>query len=182
MTEKEEKIEELKVEEAVSEEKPQEEEDFKAKYFLALAELENTKRRLQKEKTETIKFAIENAIDEFIPTIDNFEKALKCAENMSDEVKTWANGFGMFLSQLKEVLHNHGIVAFHSEGNTFDPHFHEAVETAETNEYPEGLILEEFSKGYKSASRTLRPSKVKVAKRLADDLPKEEEELTKKGE
>ena len=101
-----------------------------------------------------------------MPIIDSFDKALKSADQVSEEVKTWAFGFQMFLSQFREVLHNHEIVAFHSEGNVFDPHYHEAVETMETDEYPEGTILEEFSKGYKSAKRVIRPSRVKVAKKL----------------
>lgn len=164
-------------EEKVSEETVKETSiDYKDKYFRALAELENTRKRMAKEKHDTIRYSIENAIAEFIPTIDSFEKALKCAENMSDEVKTWASGFQMFLSQFKDVLHNHGIVAFHSEGNSFDPHFHEAVETVETNDFAEGTILEEFSKGYKSANRTLKPARVKVAKSIKTEKAQEETE------
>ncbi len=173
-SEEEEKIEKI---EKIPTESPEEEvEDFKNKYLRLLAELENTRKRMQKENQQTIRFAVENAIGEFIPIIDSFEKALKCAETMSDEVKNWASGFQMFLSQFKEVLHNHGIIAFHSKGNTFDPHYHEAVETIETNEHPEGIILEEFSKGYKSAFRTIRPSRVKVTKA---QMPLEEEKVTK---
>lgn len=138
--------------------------DCQDKYLRLLAESENVRKRMQKEKQETISFAIENTICEFLPIIDNFENALKFAQSSSDEVKNWATGFQMILSQLKDVLHNHGIVAFHSEGNTFDPHFHEAMEIVETNEYPDGSIIEEFAKGYKSASRTIRPAKVKVTK------------------
>jgi molecular chaperone GrpE len=70
----------------------------------------------------------------------------------------------MILSLFKEVLHNHGIVSFHSEGNTFDPLAHEAVEIIETTDHPDGMVLQEFTKGYKSASRTIRPARVKVAK------------------
>jgi molecular chaperone GrpE len=70
----------------------------------------------------------------------------------------------MIFSQFKEVLHNHGITAFHSEGNTFDPAYHEAVEIDETEEHPEGVVLQEFTRGYKSPSRVIRPARVKVAK------------------
>lgn len=138
--------------------------DWKDKYLRTLAEMENMRKRMQKERQETTRFGIENAIGEFLPAIDNLENALRFAENASGDVKAWALGFEMILSQLKEVLHNHGIVAFHSEGNSFDPLFHEAVETIETEEYPDGMILHEFSKGYKSNLRTVRPARVKVAK------------------
>ncbi len=147
--------------------------DYKDKYLRTLAELENTRKRMQKEKQESIKFAIENAIGEFLPSLDNFEKALQFADKASDEVKNWASGFQMILSSLKEVLYNHGIVAFHSVGNRFDPHYHEAVEIIETDEAEDSIILEEFAKGYKSATRTIRPAQVKVAK----NIPVKGEEL-----
>ncbi len=146
-----------------------EEENFKDKYFRLLAETENMRKRMQREKQEMIRFGIENAIAEFLPTIDNLENALRFADQTTGEVKSWAVGFQMILSQFKEVLYSHGITAFHSEGNTFDPACHEAVEILETEAYPEGIVLQEFTKGYKSPSRIIRPARVKVAK-----LPTEE--------
>jgi molecular chaperone GrpE len=139
-------------------------EDFKEKYLRALAEMENMRKRMQKEKQDMARFGIENAIAEFLPAIDNLENALHFAESAHGEVKSWAMGFQMILAQLKEVLHNHGIVAFHSIGNRFDPAYHEAVEIIETEEHPEGAILQEFAKGYKSPTRVIRPARVKVAK------------------
>ena len=139
-------------------------EEFKDKYFRALADGENSRKRLAKEKQEMLRFGIDNAISEFLPVIDNFEMALRHADAASSEVKNWAMGFQMIMTQFKEVLHNHGIVAFHSEGNLFDPAYHDAVEIAESADEPEGTILKEFTKGYKSATRTLRPARVKVAR------------------
>jgi molecular chaperone GrpE len=139
-------------------------EDWKDKYFRSLAEMENMRKRMQKERHEMARFGIENAVSEFLPAIDNFENALRFAEGASGEIKSWAVGFEMILSQFKEVLHNYGVVAFHSEGNTFNPQYHEAVEIIETTDHPDGSIIHEFTKGYKSASRTIRPARVKVAK------------------
>ena len=138
--------------------------DWKDKYLRTLAEMENMRKRMQKDRQEMIRFGVENAIGEFLPAIDNLENALRFATEASLEVKTWATGFEMILSLFKEVLHNHGIVSFHSEGNTFDPITHEAVEIVETTDHPDGMVLQEFTKGYKSASRTIRPARVKVAK------------------
>ena len=149
--------------------------DYKEKYLRLLAESENTRKRLHKEQTDTLKFAIENTICEFLPSIDNFENALRHSKNSSEEVKNWATGFQMILSQFRDILHNHDIVAFHSSGNTYDPHFHEALEIVETNDHPDGMILEEYAKGYKSNQRTIRPAKVKVAK-----APISKEETAKK--
>lgn len=141
------------------------EENWKEKYVRTLAEQENMRKRLQKEKQDTLRYCYENCISEFLAPLDNLENALRFTDQASSEVKNWAMGFQMILAQFKEVLHNHGVVAFHSEGNTFDPHYHEAVEIVETEEQIEGTILKEFTKGYKSASRTIRPARVKVAKR-----------------
>ena len=162
------------------------EENWKDKYVRALAEQENMRKRIQKEKQDMLSFGIENAISEFLPAIDNFENALRFASEADAAVKNWAVGFEMILSQYKEVLYNHGIVSFHSAGNTFDPLYHEAVEIEETTAYPDGMIMQEFTKGYKSATRTLRAARVKVAKhpKLKTSTEKcgDEEELNKQRE
>lgn len=155
---------------------PKVEENWREKYFLALAEQENMRKRMQKEKQETLRYCYENCISEFLAPLDNLENALRFTEQASAEVKNWAMGFQMISAQFKEILHNHGVASFHSEGNTFDPHFHEAVEILETDEYAEGTILKEFTKGYKSASRTIRPARVKVAKRPKQESAPETEQ------
>ncbi|MCI0382674.1 MAG: nucleotide exchange factor GrpE [Chlamydiae bacterium] len=145
-------------------------EEYKDKYFRLLAEMENARRRMQKEKQEMNRFAVENVITEILLPIDTLEKALHCTDQMSPETRSWATGFQMILSQFKEIVMNHGIVAFSSVGEKFDPHRHEAVEVVETKDHPEGTILQEFVKGYKSGDRTIRAARVKVAK-----APSEEE-------
>lgn len=157
---------------------PQEAQDFKEKYLRLLADMENTRKRLQREKEETVRYAIENTISDFLPALENFENALKFSSKASEEVQRWASGFQMILMQFRDVLHNNGIIAYHSEANLFDPHFHEVMEIVETNEHPDGMILEEYTKGYKSASRTLRPAKVKIAKKkLEENISSPSEEI-----
>lgn len=149
--------------------------EYKEKYLRALADTENLRKRSYKELKEATQFATENTISEFLPLIDNFENALKFSKQASDEVQQWAMGFQMILTQIRDILHDHGIIAFHSEGNLFDPHLHEVLEIVETDQYPEGTIIEEFSKGFKCGSRILRPARVKIAKKIET---KEEESLT----
>jgi len=175
MTE-EEKVDEPEIKEAHLEETEPHEEDFQEKYFRLLAEMENSRKRMQKEKHEMTRFAVENIISEILLPIDTLENALGFSEQMSDDTKNWAKGFEMILTQFKEVLSNHNISAFHSEGQIFDPHMHEAVEVEETEEHPEGTILHEFLKGYKSADRILRAARVKVARAPApkEETPQEE--------
>ena len=142
--------------------------DLQNKYLRLLAETENTRNRMQKEKQESLTFAIENTITEFLPLIDNFENALNFASNSSEEVKNWAIGFDMILSQIKDILNDHDIVSYNSLGNKFDPHLHEVVEIIESDEHEPGSVIEEFAKGYKSSNRTIRPARVKVTKQTQE--------------
>lgn len=155
-----------------TEERPQEEQiraleeevkEYKDKYLRLLAEIDNTRKRMQKEKQEMTRFAIDNALEELLAPIDNMENALKFTEKMSDEVRNWALGFQMILGQFKDALESHGVVPFSSQGQIFDPNWHHAIETEETDKIPEGTIVQEFVKGYKSGDRTIRPARVKVA-------------------
>jgi molecular chaperone GrpE len=138
--------------------------ECKDKYLRVLAESENARKRLQKEKQETIQYAIQNVIVDFLNPIDHMENALKFTQQMSDEVKHWAIGFQMILSQFKDVLTNNGVAPFVSEGKPFDPHRHEAVETIETDTYPPGTVVEESLRGYIMGDKTIRPARVKVSK------------------
>lgn len=147
------------------------------KYLRVLAESENARKRMQKERQEMTKYAIEGVVAEFLHPIDNLEKALQFAESMSPEVRNWAVGFEMLLGQFKQVLKNHGVEEYHSVGKPFDPHLHEAMEMVETTDYEPGVIVEEFVRGYKIGDRPIRVARVKVAK--APETKLEEEE--KKG-
>lgn len=137
--------------------------EYKDKYLRLLAELDNTRKRMQKEKQEMTRFAIENALSDMLDPIDNLENALKMTENLSTEMRNWAQGFSMILNQFKEALSSQGIVPFHSEGQPFDPQMHYAIETEESTEKPAGTVLKEYVKGYRSGLRAVRPARVKVA-------------------
>lgn len=141
------------------------------KYLRSLADMENTRKRMQKEKHDTTRFAVENVITEFLAPLDNFENALSFVHQASEETQTWAKGFEMILTQFKDLLSSHKVTPFSSEGQRFDPHLHEVLELEETEKHEDGMIIQEFLKGYKCGDRILRPARVKVAK-----APKKEEE------
>jgi molecular chaperone GrpE len=149
--------------------------DLKDKYLRTLAESENARKRLQKERLEAIQYATEGLLSDFLHPMDNFENALKFADQMSPEVKNWAIGFQMILNQFKDVLSSHGVSVDQTVGQEFDPHHHEAIEIIETDEFSPGTIIHEFSKGYKVGTRTIRPAKVKVAK--AKEVPQNESNI-----
>lgn len=138
--------------------------ECKDKYLRTLAESENARKRLYKERQEVTQFAVQNVIVDFLNPIDHMENALKYTEQMSDEVKHWALGFQMILNQFKEVLSSNGVNAFTSKDKPFDPHCHEAVEMIETADYPPGIVVEESIRGYKMGDRLVRPARVKVSK------------------
>lgn len=140
------------------------------KYLRLLAESENSRKRMQKERQQLTQYAIENVLVEFLHPLDNFSQALAFAESMSEEVSNWAQGFEMISQQFKQVLASHGVSEFSSLHQVFNPHLHEAIEMVETEEHPAGCVVEELLKGYKMGDRTIRPARVKVAK-----APKKEE-------
>ena len=141
--------------------------DYKDKYLRLLADVENSRKRMQKKKNKTSsRFGIESILGEVLGPMDNLENALKHAENLTGELKNWALGFQMILAQFKDVLTQNGVISFVSEGQRFDSTKHEAVETEETDKAPEGMILKEFVKGYCRGDHIIRPARVKVAKKL----------------
>ena len=141
--------------------------EYKDKYLRMLAEMENVRKRLQKERLELVQYAVQNVIVDFLNPIDHMESALSYTDQMSDQVKNWAIGFKMILEQFKDVLSGQGVVAFKSVGEEFDPNSHEAVEAVETDAYIPGIVVEESMKGYKMSDKVIRPARVKVSKAVS---------------
>jgi molecular chaperone GrpE len=87
----------------------------------------------------------------------------------------------MILEQLRQVLSDHGVTSYESMNQPFDPHVHEAVETEERPDVPEGTVVYEFQKGYRLGGRTIRPARVRVATRPAwENDPAQENKLSEK--
>lgn len=147
--------------------------DYKDKYLRQLADTENARKRMQKEREELIRYAMENLIVEFLNPLDNLDNALRVAQDMSEEVRNWAFGFQMILAQFKDVLAQNGVTPVASLGAPFDPHLHEAIEMVESADQKPGTITEECVRGYKMGERTIRPARVKVAKAKETETTKE---------
>lgn len=151
--------------------------EYKDKYLRALAEAENTRKRLAREKVEAQSYAVQNIVVDLLQPIDHFEQALHHAETAKGDITAWAKGFEMILEQLRGVLADHGVSSYQSLNQPFDPHMHEAVETEERPDVPEGTVVHEFQKGYRLGGRTIRPARVRVATRPAwEDKPAAENE------
>ena len=154
---------EIKVEEAAQPVK-EVEEDYKNKYLHLLADSENTRKRLQKDKDEIVQYSLRSLLQDFLNPIDHMENALNFTGQASDDVQNWAKGFQMILMQFKDVLANNNVKPFESVGRPFDPHIHDAIEMKESTEYPPGVVMEETMKGYLIGDKTLRPARVVVSK------------------
>ena len=134
------------------------------RYMRLMAEFQNFKKRAAKEKSDIHAFANERIINDLLPVLDNFERALE-AEDMSEELASYAKGMELIFGQLKAALEKAGLKEINALGEDFDPAYHNAVMTDETDEYEDGKISKVLQKGYTLNDRVIRPSMVAVNKK-----------------
>ena len=137
-------------------------EEYYAQLQRVMADFDNYRKRVVKEKDAQYSVILSEVITEFLPVIDNLEKSL--ATNAEDEVsKAWKNGVELIYRQFTEVLNKLGAEEIKAVGEQFDPNFHDAVMHTEDENVGENIIVEELRKGYKLKDRIIRHSMVKVA-------------------
>jgi len=131
-------------------------------YLRSQAEIENIRKRHEREKQDWRKFANETLIRNILPSLDNLEKALVHAgnENAHQALK---EGVELTLQGLKDALSKSGLVEVRARGEAFDPCYHEAVSQVQDDQAEPGTIVEELQKGYLLNDRLLRPSVVVVS-------------------
>ena len=129
------------------------------------ADLENTRKRLDREKQEFVKFANEGLILDLLNVLDDLERTVDLAQTGKEDLSAFVKGVEMILAHLYEMLKNHGVKPIEAEGKIFDPNFHEALMQVENKELPEHTIIEVLQKGYLIHGRILRTAKVKVSKK-----------------
>lgn len=157
----------------------EEAEEYKTKYLRNLAEMENARKRMQRERLELIKFANEQLILDLLNPLDQMEQALAFAEQASAEVSNWAMGFKMILAQLEAAIKSAGAESFEAHGQLFDPHLHEAIEATEDPKLEPGTIVKQHCKGYRMGERVIRPARVQVVR--ATDSPQNVNEERQDG-
>ena len=132
------------------------------KFLRERADLENYRKRVQKEKEELLKYGNESLILEILPAIDNMERALDhaCEESMSAIIE----GIKLTLTMLQSALKKFGVTPVESgQGTPFNSAFHQAMNQVESAEQEPNTIVNEFQKGYLLNERLLRPALVTVA-------------------
>jgi len=138
-------------------------EEYQAKWLQVHAEYENTRKRIEKEKIDHMRFANEGIISKLFPIMDNFDMAFDAMEKAEDKTAVM-EGITMVQKEFHKVLESNGVEKIKTEGEKFDPNIHEAVLMVETEEVTDGDIVEEVRAGYMLNKRLLRPAQVKVAK------------------
>ncbi len=138
-----------------------EEEAMAVKYLRLMADFQNYKRRVEKEKSDIYAFANEKIVIELLDVIDNFERALA---HQGEEGSVISDGMNMIYKQLKAALEKSGLQEIDALGQEFDPNLHNAVMMEESDEYEPGKVTLVMQKGYFLNKKVIRHTMVRVAK------------------
>lgn len=134
------------------------------KYLRATAELDNVRRRVEREAATLQKYALERILGDLITVNDSLELGLKAVAGESEETRRHLEGLQLTQRQFWATLERHGVSLIDPQGQPFNPEFHEAVSTLESAEMPPNHVLAVMQKGYKLHDRLLRPAMVVVSK------------------
>lgn len=144
----------------IIESKDKEIEDIKDSLIRLQADFSNYKTRVEKERSDIIKYASEDLMKEILPVIDNFERALDSMDNDN----SYYEGVQLIYKQILDVLSNNGLKEIIAEGEVFDPNVHHAVIMEESDDQDSETVKEVLQKGYTLNEKVIRPSMVKVVK------------------
>jgi molecular chaperone GrpE len=125
------------------------------------ADFENYRKRVERERHEDRYQGMARLIEELLPVLDAFERALKAHEDPAYE--EYRKGLELTYRKLWDTLARHGLERITAAGKAFDPNYHQAVERVESDEYPEGTVVEVLQDGFSFHGRVLRPSMVRVS-------------------
>ena len=146
-------------------------------YLRTKAEVENVRRRAQKDVESAHKFSIEKLVGELIPIVDSMELGLAAANDENADVAKFREGSELTLKMLIAVIEKHGVVAIDPKGEKFNPEHHQAMTMKENNEVEANTVLAVVQKGYLMHERLVRPAMVIVSKSSsppADNKPIDE--------
>lgn len=142
--------------------------DFKDKWLRAHAEIENVRKRTEREKEETAKYAITRLARDIVTVGDNFQRAISAvpadAAESDPALKSFLEGVTLTERELLNALERHGIRRQEAMNEPFNPHLHQAVMEIPRSDVPEGTVVQVFQPGFMIEDRVLRPAMVAVAK------------------
>ncbi|TLD97345.1 nucleotide exchange factor GrpE [Helicobacter jaachi] len=136
--------------------------ELKEQYLRAFADFENTKKRLERDKNQSLEYAYERIMNDLLPVLDTLEKALQSAQE-NPQAQAIAEGLQLTLDSFIKVLNKHGVEVIATDGE-FDPNKHECLMHAPNAEKNDGDIHQVLQKGFAYKQRILRPAMVSVVK------------------
>ena len=149
---------------------------LKEEKIRVLAEMENLRKRFDREKIDSIKYGSVNFARDILSPGDNLERALSAInkeEDHSKSIKNLIEGLLMVKKELATVLEKNGITKIDTLNKKFDPNLHQAMMEVENNDLDEGIIVQEIQTGYLMHDRLLRPAMVGVSKKTKKETEKE---------
>jgi molecular chaperone GrpE len=123
------------------------------------AEFDNARKREQRERADYRSFAIADAVEQFLPVLDNFKLALT-SKGTAEQLRT---GVELIAKQMDEVLRSLNVTPVETVGYAFDPRVHEALESVERPDLPDHQVIDEVRRGYRIKDRLLRPALVRIS-------------------
>lgn len=137
---------------------------YKDKYVRLLAEFDNMRKRHERERSDLIKYAHEEVIVECLKLYDDLERSLAAFKSKEGMDANLVKGLEMVYNNMKELMDKYGVKPIKTKGKPFDHNTQEVLVQQETSEFPDGVVMEEFEKGYTLGGKVVRTAKVKVAK------------------
>jgi len=145
------------------------------RYLRAVADLDNFKKRSQRERVETLRFGQEPLIRDLLPVVDNLERAVGHAEGGGNG-KPLVEGVNLVLRSLLDLLEKHGVSRIEARGEAFDPARHEAVARIELTDQEPNRVVDQYQPGYLLHDRLLRAAQVTVSTRAAKPVESGEDD------
>jgi len=158
-----------------------EKDELFAKLQRVSADYINYQKRSAKQIYESIAYEKEMIIKSLLPVLDNFEHTLNGAEGVED-IESFRKGVKIIYDQMLSILKSHGVEQIGSVGQKFDPSYHQAMMQRTESDKEDGIILEEFQKGYRLGDKVLRPGRVVVNKKKADEEGLTEQQKVVEGD
>ena len=134
--------------------------ESKDRYMRTLADMENMRRRHERDRSDLLKYASEKLLQDILPVLDSFEKAI--VSTSSGDNNPVIEGVRMVHKQFLQILEGHGLKTVDAVGRDFDPNIHQAIQKIESDEVLSDVVKDEYQKGYTLNGRLVRPSMVSV--------------------
>ena len=144
-------------------------ENLKEEKLRLLAEMENLRKRSERDKIDSIKYGSINLARDILSLSDNLSRALEAIpseEKMSESINNLIDGLKIVQKEFMTILERHGVERIEAINNKFDHNYHQAIIEIETNDYEEGMVVKEIQTGYLMHERLLRPTMVGVSKKI----------------